>query len=111
MLNYLQFILENKDQFRLYYSIKFRNILERIKNISDNEIAEILLQAENNNMYQSKFTLIDVTDKNDFISFIQTNRILRKNPDLNSDWREQGILPTDIYLNNKDSEFWENSRT
>lgn len=111
MLNYLQFILENKDQFRLYYSIKFRNILERVKNSSGNEIADILLQAENNNMYQSKFTLIDITDKNDFISFIQTNRILRKNPDLNSDWRNQGILPTDIYLNNKDSEFWETGRT
>lgn len=109
MLSYLQFILENKDKFRLYYSLKFRTILEKIKSINDNEIADILLQSENNNMYQGKFTLIDITDKNDFISFIQTNRILRKNPDLNSDWREQGILPNEISLGSND--FWKTGRT
>lgn len=111
MLNYSEFILENKEEFRLYYSLKFRTILERIKSNNNNKIANLLLKAENNNIYRGKFTLIDVTDKNNFISFIQTNRILRKNPDLNSDLREQGILPTDIHLNNKGNEFWETGRT
>lgn len=111
MLKYLEFILENKDQFRLYYSIKFRNILEKIKNSSGNEVADILLQSENNSMYQGKFTLVDITDKNNFISFVQTNRIIRKNPDFNSDWRDNGILPPDINLSNKGSEFWKTGRT
>ena len=109
MLNYLEFILENKDQLRLYYSLKFRNILEKIKDSTDNEVADILLQAENNGMYKSKFTLIDVTDRNDFISFIQTNRIIRKHTDLKDS--KTGILPLDINLSDKGSEFWEKART
>lgn len=119
MLNYLQFILENKDQFRLYYSAKFRYILEIIKNqaiASDgNVIADILLKIENNYRYQSKFTLIDITDKNDTISFIQTNRILRKKSDFKGlgrdlEWNEDGILPINLHSDTS-NEFWKTGRT
>lgn len=106
MLKYLQFILENKDQFRLHYSIKFRNILEKIKDVNDNEIADILLQSEDNNMYVGKFTLIDITEKNNYVSFIQSNRIIRKNPEL-----EGSVLPNEISLSNKGSDFWKSGRT
>lgn len=110
MLRYLEFLLENKDEFNLYYSKKFRSILWEISN-GGNEIAEILLQAENNNMYMSKFTLIDTTDKNDTISFIQSNRILRKNQDLNNNWRNDGFLPSKISVDANKSEFWNTGRT
>lgn len=106
MLKYLQFILENKDQFRLHYSTKFRNILEKIKDVNDNEIADILLQSEDNDMYVGKFTLIDITEKNNYVSFIQSNRIIRKNPEL-----EGSVLPNEISLSNKGSDFWKSGRT
>lgn len=105
MLRYLEFLLENKDELNLYYSEKFRSILSEISN-GGNEIAEILLQVENNNMYMSKFTLIDTTDKNDTISFIQSNRIIRKNPDLIN-----GFLPSGISADVNKSEFWKTGRT
>jgi hypothetical protein len=108
MLRYLEFLLENKDEFNLYYSKKFRSILSEISN-GGNEIAEILLQVENDDMYRSKFTLIDVTDKNDTISFIQSNRITRKNPDLND--RDNGVLPPKIAVDSNKSELWNTGRT
>lgn len=110
MLNYLQFILENKEEFNLYYSTKFRSILKKIKDNGD-KIAEILLQVEDNYMYKSKFTLIDVTDKNDTISFIQSNRIIRKNPDLEPDWISGGILPSYIKIDKNKSDEWKSGRT
>lgn len=108
MLKYLEFLLENKDEFRLYYSSEFRDILRSIER-NGNEVADILLQSENESMYVGKFTLVDVTDKNDYVSFIQSNRIARtyKNDDPN----EEGVLPLDIRLDSNKSEFWEKART
>lgn len=87
LLNYFEFIVENTDTLRLYYSKEFKYILREIissnsSNTSEYDIANFLIHAEDSNQVLDKFTLIDITDKNDTISFIQSNRILRKYPDL-----------------------------
>jgi hypothetical protein len=111
LLNYFEFIVENVDTFRLYYSRGFKDILHRIKQNSDNgsneySIANFLLAAENSNQVIDKFTLIDVTDKNDTISFIQGNRIVRKFKDITD-----GILTRDI-ISDENHELWKStSRT
>ena len=110
LLSYFNFIIENSGFFRLYYSDSFRNILKIIKSNSDKNSGEyavsiFLLKAENSNQMVDKNTLIDITDKNDTISFIQSNRILRKNPHLSD-----GILGYDI-IDDKNGEFWKKGRT
>lgn len=108
LLNYFDFIIENADSFRLYYSKSFKDILYRIRDNFEHggdeySIAQFLISAENSNQLVNKFTLIDVTDKNDTISLIQANRIIRKFPHLTD-----GELTNDIRydLNN---EFWKSS--
>ena len=106
LLNYFEFIVENADTFRLYYSKSFKDILYRIKdNFSGDEysIALFLISAENSNQILDKFTLIDITDKNDTISFIQSNRIIRK-----YDYLTDNILTNDITLD-QNHEFWKSS--
>ena len=73
--NYIEFILENKEEFQLYYSDEFRDILEKI---SSDYVADLLLNAESVLGVQDVYTLIDITDKNDKISLIQANRIQKK---------------------------------
>lgn len=108
LLNYFDFIIENADVFRLYYSKSFKDILYRIRDNFDNSsdeysIAQFLISAENSDQLVDKFTLIDVTDKNDTISFIQANRIIRKFPYLTD-----GVLTYDIKYD-LNSEFWKSS--
>ena len=80
--NYLDFIFEAvaKQKMRLYFSEDFRNILKRIE--SKSIIAQALLTSEDSNQMIDIYTLIDITEKNDTISLIQVNRILRGNPEL-----------------------------
>ncbi len=108
LLNYLDFIIESADSFRLYYSKSFRDILYRIRDNfeyggDEYSIAQFLISAENSNQIIDKFTLIDTTDKNDTISFIQANRIIRKFPHLTD-----GELTNDIRYD-LNSEFWKSS--
>ena len=46
-----------------------------------NTYANFLLMAEDSNQISDIYTLIDVTEKNDTISFIQVDRILRAEPE------------------------------
>lgn len=106
LYRYFDFICEStgRNEMRLHYSKEFRDLLTKIsKNIN---WVKLLLAAEDSNQISDTYTLIDVTDKNDTISFIQANRILRSNPDL------EKYLDSDIYFlprsitNNKSNELW-----
>jgi hypothetical protein len=106
--NYLDFIFEAvaKKEMRLYYSDEFRNLLTKIQ--SKSSVAQALLSAEDSNQMLDIYTLIDITDKNDTISLIQVNRIIRDNPDLGE------RLPYNIRHKKSgwpSSEFWNKART
>ena len=109
--NYEDFIFEAvvKKTMRLHYSDEFRKLIERVS--KKNKYAKFLLSAEDSNQVDDIYTLIDVTDKNDTISFIQVNRILRAEPDTKTySNSEVYFLPRSI-TNNKSNEFWHKGRT
>ncbi len=94
---------------RLHYSDEFRNLLTKISNKID--WAKLLLAAEDSNQISDIYTLIDITDKNDTISFIQVNRILRAEPEIVK-YPDSDVyfLPRKI-TNVKSNEFWNRGRT
>jgi hypothetical protein len=109
---YLDFLLEAtrvQKTMRLHYSQKFRSLLQKMQ--KTNEFAALLLGAEDSNQISDIYTLIDVTEKNDMISCIQVNRILRANPDTKT------YTDSDVYFlnrsitNDETNEFWKNART
>lgn len=81
MLKYLEFISESVTKLTLpyYYSKRFRDLLMKIssKKRESSAVADFLLSAESANQVEDDITFIDITDINDMISFIQTNRIKR----------------------------------
>jgi hypothetical protein len=109
--NYLDFILEavSRNEMRLHYSEEFRKLLTKISKKMD--WAKSLLAAEDSNQISDIYTLIDVTDKNDTISFIQVNRILRSEPETKK------YPDSDVYFlsrditNDKSHDFWNKGRT
>jgi hypothetical protein len=102
---YLDFIFESvaKKEMRLYYSDDFRNMLKKIQVKSS--VAQALLLSEGSNQMLDIYTLIDITEKNDTISLIQVNRIVRGNPELGEG------LPYNIRDKKSGSEFWTKGRT
>ena len=83
MKRFLEFINENTNTMKLYYSDKLRTIFTKISNGSSEEakkIANFLILAEDSNQMKDKYTLVDVTEKNDYISYVQVNRILKEFP-------------------------------
>jgi hypothetical protein len=74
---YNDFILENKSTMRIFYSDDFRELLKEISKSSS--IAKTLLDSEDNYNELDVYTAIDITDKNDMISYIQVSRIERLN--------------------------------
>ena len=106
--NYLKFILENKKtaKMMIYYSDSFREILQNIcdNNLPGYQVAEFLLSAENSNKALDTYTLIDKTDKNDMISYVQTSRFQREYP-------EMSIEDLELHKVNKDDKFWTQGRT
>jgi hypothetical protein len=109
--NYLDFILEavSRNEMRLHYSDEFRKLLTKVSKKMD--WAKSLLAAEDSNQISDIYTLIDVTEKNDTISFIQVNRILRAEPETKK------YPDSDVYFlsrgitNNKSNDFWNKGRT
>lgn len=100
MKRFLEFVNENKNTMRLYYSDKLRKIFTKISNSSSEEakkIANFLILAEDSNQMEDKYTLIDVTDRNDYISHMQVNRIHKEFP--GKDDRVEN-----------DSKFWTNNK-
>ena len=74
---YNDFITENKSTMRIFYSDEFRNILKKIKDKAN--ISKELLDSEDNYNELDVYTAIDITDKNDMISYIQVSRLERLN--------------------------------
>jgi hypothetical protein len=68
-----------------YYSGRFRDILKAIAD-GGSDVAQQLLYAEDSNQVSDDITLIDITDEEDMVSFIQLNRMQRfKDTDDNYD--------------------------
>ena len=108
MKRFLEFVNENKNTMRLYYSDKLRTLFTKISNSSSEEagkIANFLLLAEDSNQIEDKYTLVDITDKNDYISYIQVNRILKEFPP------EEGKIEYDWRKLPKDSKLWTDEKT
>ncbi len=109
--DYFDFIFESvsKKTMRLHYSEEFRKLLSRLS--KKNGMAQLLLLAEDSNQVSDIYTLIDVTEKNDTISFIQVNRILRSQSDMKT-YPDSDVyfLPRSI-TNDKSNEFWKRGRT
>ena len=101
---YLDFISENtkSGKMMIFYSDAFRELLTNIA-MSDSagNVARILLQVEDNDDSKDTYTLIDKTDKNDMISYVQTSRFYREYPD------------TDLekFKDVKGNKFWTSGRT
>jgi hypothetical protein len=108
LLEYLNFILESveENKARVYYSNEFRDILDRIQHTSP--VSQALMHAENNSQALDSYTLIDITDKNDTISFVQVSRIKRKYPE-DSIERQSYVFSKDS--TNPGGEFWREGRS
>ena len=82
--SFLEYIFESesKTKLKLYYSKRFREFLSKIERTTKDQDVERLASAirhsENSNQMYSDITFIDMTDKNDMLSFIQVNRVRRK---------------------------------
>jgi len=81
MLKYLEFISESVAKISLpyYYSNRFRDLLKNIskKGGSASKVTDFLLSCENIEGVTDDITFVDMTDKNDMVSFIQVNRVKR----------------------------------
>ena len=103
---YLDFISENtkSGKMMIFYSDSFRELLTNIA-MSDSarNVARILLQVEDDNDSHDTYTLIDKTDKNDMISYVQTSRFYREYPDADLDKQRGPFI--------KNSKFWKSGRT
>ena len=108
---YLDFISEgaSSGKMMIFYSDAFRELLTNIAMSGSPAItvARILLQVEDNDDSKDTYTLIDKTDKNDMISYVQTSRFYREYPN--------GILNPDLEKERgtviKNSKFWTSGRT
>ena len=103
---YLDFISENtkSGKMMIFYSDAFRELLTNIA-MSDSagNVARILLQVEDNDDSKDTYTLIDKTDKNDMISYVQTSRFYREYPHSDLDKQRGPFI--------KNSKFWTSGRT
>lgn len=121
--SYFYFLLESKgaSKLKIVYSEELKNILRNINSFISDKLLQLSSPFSKSTYEQ---TLIDITDKNDRISFIQSNRIsnskeyedyLKVNIDANP-----GIDPNKIIaayeddvpykVSHKDSKFWKSSR-
>mgnify|MGYP003352042544 CR=1 FL=1 len=111
--SFLEYIFESKDisSVKLYYSKQFRDNLYLIetqsKDVEVRRLASALRFSENSTSMYSDITLIDLTDKNDMVSFIQLNRIKRKWDEIDKeksfkDWSFEDWIET-ISLNDNSS--------
>jgi hypothetical protein len=104
---YIEFLLENQKagKMMITYSKEFRDIIYDIikSDMIGRNIAMILGSIENTNKRLDTYTLIDKTDKNDMISYVQTSRLQR----------EYGLSPEDmeVYKVGSDDKFWKVGRT
>ena len=85
--SFLQYIFESESKLSLpiYYSKRLRDFFYKIETSSKDpdvaRLASAIRFSENSNQMSSDVTLIDMTEKNDMLSFIQVNRVKRKYDD------------------------------
>ena len=113
LFNYFDFLFEGTEapreiaKMKIYYSDRFRDLLSKIASnkSKDNETARIiagyLLAGEDSNQALDIYTLIDITDKNDKISFVQVNRISR----------DTNLKDLTAFKVGPDYKFWREGRT
>lgn len=65
-----------KKSVSYYYSQRFRDVLQSLADSRD-EVAQQLLWAEDSNQVEDDITLVDITENEDMVSFIQVNRLKR----------------------------------
>jgi hypothetical protein len=108
---YLDFISEGtgSGKMMIFYSDDLRELFTHIamSESSAKNVARVLLEVEDNDTVKDTYTLIDKTDKNDMISYVQTSRFYREYPN--------GISSPDLEKERgysmKSSKFWTNGRT
>ena len=108
---YLDFISEGtgSGKMMIFYSDDLRELFTHIamSESSAKNVARVLLEVEDNDTVKDTYTLIDKTDKNDMISYVQTSRFYREYPN--------GISSPDLEKERgysmKSSKFWKSGRT
>jgi len=127
--SYIDFIFESYSSGKLevIYSEEFKSILKEIDNndsIDWSPIANKLLDLENkwgvNLNKLSDYTLIDITDTNSMLSFIQSNRVLNSESQKNyldeikrvysKDYDAYKSTISPDIKNNKEHDLWNKSR-
>lgn len=73
---FIESIFSFKKEAPYYYSDKFKSLLRYLRDMG-NDTATYLLTRETDDNYKDDITLIDITDKDDTLSFIQTNRLTK----------------------------------
>ncbi len=77
--NFLEYILESESNgMELYLSEALSDLLKGLSssdNLRVNKISKYLLSLNGSDNFKSDITYIDKTDKNDMLSFIQSNRV------------------------------------
>jgi len=104
---YLDFISENakSGKMMIFYSDSLRELFKNIAAGDGNakNVARVLLEVEDNNDVKDTYTLIDKTEKNDMISYVQTSRFYREYPHSVLDKQRGPFI--------KNSKFWTSGRT
>jgi len=108
---YKDFISEGtgSGKMMIFYSNDLRELFTHIamSESSAKNVARVLLEVEDNDTVKDTYTLIDKTDKNDMISYVQTSRFYREYPN--------GISSPDLEKERgysmKSSKFWKSGRT
>lgn len=104
---YLDFISEgaSSGKMMIFYSDDLREIFTHIamSESTAKNVARVLLEVEDNNDTKDTYTLIDKTDKNDMISYVQTSRFYREYPESDLEKQRGPFI--------KNSKFWTSGRT
>ena len=74
MKNFLEFIFENKSKVGLHFSPELVELLQKIKT---NKVSDFLLDRNKESESESDVTFIDLTDKNDTVTFLPVNRLVK----------------------------------
>lgn len=118
LMSFLEYLFESESKLVLpiYFSERFRKFLHKIETTSkDKEVSRLasaLRFSEDSNQMNSDITFIDMTNKNDMLSFIQVNRIKSKYDDTGlrtglglEDWTKL------IWRNYPEQTLWTNGRS
>jgi hypothetical protein len=104
---YLDFISEgaSSGKMMIFYSDNLRELFTHIamSESTAKNVARVLLEVEDKNDAKDTYTLIDKTDKNDMISYVQTSRFYREYPNSDLEKRRGPFI--------KNSKFWTSGRT